>query len=114
MCFVAGQKGNLTERMVSVVLCVGLSVASVLGAVYMLIWQTYVLRVEAVLASVQISFIALEFVFGIISVVTFARSVESSSVLVIGDHGFVLGARRQQFQNFGCFVGKFGAETNFR
>ena len=59
--------------MVSVVLCIGLSIASVFGAVYMLIWQTYVLRVEAVLAAIQIVFIALEFIFGIISVVTFAR-----------------------------------------
>ena len=68
-----GQKGNLTERMISVVLSIGLSIASVFGAVYMLIWQTYVLRIEAVLAAIQIAFIGLEFIFGIISVVTFAR-----------------------------------------
>ncbi len=69
-----GQKGNLTERVIAVVLCIFLSIPSVFGAVYMLIWQTYVLRLEAILAAIQIAFIGLEFVFGLISCITFARA----------------------------------------
>ncbi len=68
--------------MLAVGLCLGLSIASVFGAIYMLIWQTYVLRLEAVLAAMQIAFIGLEVVFGIISLVTFARSVDIARSLL--------------------------------
>ncbi|XP_013400374.1 transmembrane protein 216 isoform X2 [Lingula anatina] len=68
-----GQKGNLTERMLTVVLCIVLSLPTLAGILYILLWQTYVLRVEVILSAIELVFIALELLFGIISVVTFAR-----------------------------------------
>ncbi|CAH1794529.1 unnamed protein product [Owenia fusiformis] len=69
-----GQKGNLTERMVAVVLCIALSIPSLFGALYFLLWQTYVLRIEVILSAIQLAFLGLELIFGVISVVTFARA----------------------------------------
>ncbi|XP_076466464.1 transmembrane protein 216-like isoform X2 [Babylonia areolata] len=69
-----GKKGNLTEQIVGVVISVLLSIPSLLGALFLLLWQTYVLRVEVILSGIQIAFIGLELVFGIISIITFARA----------------------------------------
>ena len=69
----SGQKGNLTERLLAVGLSLALSVPSLFGVLYLLVWQTYVLRIEVILAAIQIAFLGLQFIFGIISVVTFAR-----------------------------------------
>lgn len=69
-----GQKGNLTEQIIGVVISVLLSVPALFGALFLLLWQTYVLRVEVILAGIQIGFIGLQFIFGIISIITFARA----------------------------------------
>ena len=61
--------------MVAVVWSLLLSVVSVMGALYFLLWQTYVLRVEVILCAIQLAFIGLELVFGFISAITFARFV---------------------------------------
>lgn len=67
------QKGNLTERIVGVVISILLSIPAVLGALYLILWQTYVLRVDVILAAIQAAFIGLELVFGIVSMINFAR-----------------------------------------
>lgn len=67
------QKGNLTERIVGVLVSILLSIPAVLGALYLILWQTYVLRVDVILASIQVVLIGLELIFGIISMITFAR-----------------------------------------
>ena len=69
-----GQKGNLTEQMVPVVFSLVLSVPALVGALYFLLWQTYVLRVEVIVTGIQLAFILLEIIFGVIAVATFARS----------------------------------------
>lgn len=69
-----GMKGNLTERVVSVVVSLLLTLPSIFGCLYLIIWQTYVLRLEVIINSVQLAFIALEVLFGIISFITFARA----------------------------------------
>ncbi|XP_052087805.1 transmembrane protein 216-like [Mytilus californianus] len=68
------QKGNLTERIVGVLVSILLSIPAVLGALYLILWQTYVLRVDVILASIQVVLIGLELIFGIISMITFARA----------------------------------------
>lgn len=68
------QKGNLTERIVGVVISILLSIPAVLGALYLILWQTYVLRVDVILAAIQAAFIGLELVFGIVSMINFARA----------------------------------------
>ena len=70
-----GMKGNLTERVVAVVLSLVITVPAVFGNLYLLIWQTYVLRVEVILNAIQLAFMGLEILFGIISCITFARFV---------------------------------------
>ncbi|GFR59253.1 transmembrane protein 216 [Elysia marginata] len=68
-----GRRGNLTEQISGVLICVILSVASVFGVLFVLLWQTYVLRVEVILAAIQLFFIGMEIIFGIISIITFAK-----------------------------------------
>lgn len=68
-----GRRGNLTEQILGVLVCVILSVASVFGVLFILLWQTYVLRVEVILAAIQLFFIGMEIIFGIISIITFAK-----------------------------------------
>merc|ERR1711976_617697 len=69
-----GQKVNLTERVVAVVVSLLLALPSLFGTLYLLLWQTYVLRSEVILVSIQLTFIGLELIFSIISMVTFARA----------------------------------------
>ncbi|KAK3585673.1 hypothetical protein CHS0354_020239 [Potamilus streckersoni] len=67
-------KGNLTERILGVIVSILLSIPAILGAVFILLWQTYVLRADVILAAIQLSFLGLELIFGIISIITFARA----------------------------------------
>ncbi|KAK7107595.1 transmembrane protein 216-like [Littorina saxatilis] len=69
-----GKKGNLTEQIVGVVISVLLSIPALFGALFLLLWQTYVLRVEVILSGIQIAFIGLQLIFGVISIITFARA----------------------------------------
>ncbi|CAG5131564.1 unnamed protein product [Candidula unifasciata] len=68
-----GQKGNLTEQIVGVLVCVILSIPTVFGVLFYLLWQTYVLRVEIILTAIQLFFIGMEFILSIISIITFAK-----------------------------------------
>jgi transmembrane protein 216 len=69
----AGRKGNLTERSLAVAICLVFSLVGALGAIYYLLWQTYVLRCEVILVAIQLVFIGFEVIFSIVSMVTFAR-----------------------------------------
>uniref|UniRef100_A0A0B7A0W5 Transmembrane protein 216 n=1 Tax=Arion vulgaris TaxID=1028688 RepID=A0A0B7A0W5_9EUPU len=69
-----GRKGNLTEQIVGVLVCLILSVPTVFGVLFYLLWQTYVLRVEIILTAIQLVFIGMELIFSIISIITFAKS----------------------------------------
>ncbi|CAE1169523.1 TMEM216 [Acanthosepion pharaonis] len=69
-----GKKGNLTERISSMSASIFLSIPSLIGVLYIAFWQTYVLRIELILASIQTTFISLELIFAILSVITFARA----------------------------------------
>ena len=70
---VAGRKGNLTEQIVGVVISLLLSIPALFATLFLLLWQTYVLRVEVILSGIQIAFIGLQILFGVISIITFAR-----------------------------------------
>ena len=73
MICVLGKKGNLTERGQPVILSVLLSIPSIIGNVFLLVWQTYVLRAELILVAIQLSFIAIEMLLGIVAVILFSR-----------------------------------------
>ena len=70
---IAAQKGNLTEKNIGIILSLLLSVPSILGVLFLLLWQTYVLRVDVVLAGIELGFIGLEMIMGIVSMINFAR-----------------------------------------
>ena len=67
------KKGNKTERIGSVVSSLIITVPSMFGCIYLLVWQTYVLRVEVILNALQLGFIAFEVLLAIIACITFAR-----------------------------------------
>ncbi|XP_025099290.1 transmembrane protein 216-like isoform X2 [Pomacea canaliculata] len=69
-----GKKGNLMEQITGMVISILLSVPALFGAVFLLLWQTYVLRIEIILSGVQLALICVELIFGIISIITFARA----------------------------------------
>ncbi|KAL4233582.1 hypothetical protein ACF0H5_008263 [Mactra antiquata] len=68
------RKGNLTERIVGVIISILLSVPAILGAIFYLYWQTYVTRADVILSGIQLAFLGLELIFGIVSIITFARA----------------------------------------
>ncbi|KAK2154934.1 hypothetical protein LSH36_253g02073 [Paralvinella palmiformis] len=74
-----GRKGNLTERVISVVVSLVLTIPSVFGSIYILIWQTYVLRAEVILVAIELTFLALELIFAIVSIITFARIIVNNT-----------------------------------
>lgn len=78
---VAGYKGNLTEHVLIMVLCLVFTVTSFFGFLYLLLWQTYVLRADVILNSIQIAFIGLEVIFGIVCIIVFARYSNISFLL---------------------------------
>merc|ERR1711972_905400 len=53
----SGWKGNLTESPGSVGVSLALVVPSVLGVLYLLLWQSYVLRLEVVTSSIQLAMV---------------------------------------------------------
>lgn len=69
----AGSRGNLTENAGAVILSVALTVPAGFCAAYALVFQTYVLRLEVILISIQCVYIALQSIFAIVAVATFAR-----------------------------------------
>ncbi|XP_072045648.1 transmembrane protein 216-like [Amphiura filiformis] len=69
-----GKKGNLTEKLMHVGVSLALTLATLIGALYLILWQTYVLRAELILSVILLAFLALETVFSIITIVTFARA----------------------------------------
>lgn len=95
MCVPSGKKGNLTERPQPVGLSLALSIPSIVGCVFLLIWQTYVLRVELILVSVQLSLIGLEFFLGLVAIILFSRWVQ-----VLANHYLELSAIRILIEAF--------------
>ncbi|KAG7162823.1 Transmembrane protein 216-like [Homarus americanus] len=69
-----GKKGNLTERIISLVLSMIFTAPSVLAMLYLLLWQTYVLRLEVILLSIGLVFEGIELLFALLAVVTISKA----------------------------------------
>ena len=54
------------------------TVTSFFGFLYLLLWQTYVLRADVILNSIEIAFIGLEVIFSIVCIIVFSRYINSS------------------------------------
>ncbi|TWW55421.1 Transmembrane protein 216 [Takifugu flavidus] len=74
-----GWKGNLCERSLASCLSLFLLVPCVALAVYVLLLQTFVLRVEFILAAVLLVFYGLELVLGLVSLLAFSREHQLES-----------------------------------
>merc|ERR1711976_1103046 len=66
-------KGNLTESLSSIGISMLLFVPAVLSCVYVLVFQSYVLRLEVILSSIYLTIQGLQFVFGLVCVATFYK-----------------------------------------
>eukprot|EP00112_Aurelia_sp_Birch-Aquarium-sp1_P007392 Seg1804.6 transcript_id=Seg1804.6/GoldUCD/mRNA.D3Y31 product="Transmembrane protein 216" protein_id=Seg1804.6/GoldUCD/D3Y31 len=55
-----GYKGNLAERKISLVYSIILSIPVIVALLYLILWQTYVLRIEIILCSLVLIFVGFE------------------------------------------------------
>ena len=75
MWLTAGYKGNLTESVPLIVASLIFTIVSFFGVLYLLIWQTYVLRADIILASIEMAFIGLEIIMSLLCAVLFSRNL---------------------------------------
>lgn len=68
-----GYKGNLAERTMALVFSVVLGIPVLFIDLFILLWQTYVLRIEVVLVSVALAFLGFEMIFSFAAIFTFKR-----------------------------------------
>ncbi|XP_038132062.1 transmembrane protein 216 [Cyprinodon tularosa] len=69
-----GWKGNLCERSLASLVSLFILIPCTALAVYYLLLQTFVLRLEFILSAVLLCFYGLEFLLGVISISAFSRS----------------------------------------
>ncbi|KAF6039185.1 TMEM216 [Bugula neritina] len=69
-----GMKGNLTERRLATFISISMALTSLTGALYFVLWQTYVLYIEAIIFIIHMALIVLE---TILAIVTFAAVQKS-------------------------------------
>ncbi|PFX27051.1 transmembrane protein 216-like [Stylophora pistillata] len=68
-----GYKGNLAERTMALIFSVVLGIPVLFIDLFILLWQTYVLRIEVVLVSVALAFLGFEIIFSFAAIFTFKR-----------------------------------------
>lgn len=71
-----GRKGNLTRKENSIIVSIILTLPSGLGMLYILLWQSYVLRLEVILCSIQLFFQFTEFICSILCFTSFFVKTE--------------------------------------
>ncbi|XP_048883491.1 transmembrane protein 216 isoform X1 [Brienomyrus brachyistius] len=69
-----GQKGNLCQRSLSLVVSIGVLVPCAVLSVYYLLLQTFVLRLEVILNAVLLCFHSLELLLGLVTISAFSRA----------------------------------------
>ncbi|KAF2358054.1 hypothetical protein FHG87_011191, partial [Trinorchestia longiramus] len=70
----SGERGNLTEKSLFVVVSLILSVPACTVLVYMFMWQTYVLRVEVVVVGAAMALQALQVALALVVLLGLAQS----------------------------------------
>lgn len=68
-----GRRGNLTEKGLPFLLGIILMVPSALATLYFLLWQTYVLRLEIILCSIQLVLLVSELVISVMCLIAMYR-----------------------------------------
>eukprot|EP00128_Syssomonas_multiformis_P017357 Colp12_sorted_trinity150504_noHs@13357 len=69
-----GSKGNLTENSSPLSVSIAFGVPVIFAYLFYLLWQTYVLRIEAILQYIGIAFTGLEMLISVYTVIVFARN----------------------------------------
>lgn len=69
-----GYKGNLAEHTKALVFSLVLGIPVLFIELFILLWQTYVLRIEVILVGIGLAFLGLEFILSIAAILTFQRS----------------------------------------
>jgi len=68
-----GYKGNLAERTMALVFSVVLGIPVLFIELFILLWQTYVMRIEVILVGIGLVFLGLEVILSIAAILTFQR-----------------------------------------
>ncbi|OQR75029.1 transmembrane protein-like [Tropilaelaps mercedesae] len=69
-----GERGNLSEQAFPLLLSCFLSAPAVLSALYYALWQTFVLRLDVVAASMLICFQGAQTVLALVTAISFGRA----------------------------------------
>jgi len=69
-----GSKGNKTQDITLMVIFLILTVPSLLGSIFFLKWQTYILRLDQVVNIVSLIFISCEVLLALLTILTFWRN----------------------------------------
>ncbi|XP_067849594.1 transmembrane protein 216-like [Heptranchias perlo] len=72
-----GSKGNLSQRKVPLTISLGLLAPSTIMAVYYLLLQTYVLRLEVIINAILLVFYAFELILCIVGLICFSSIIIS-------------------------------------
>ncbi|XP_013185161.1 transmembrane protein 80 [Amyelois transitella] len=70
---ILGRRGSLSEKDAPVLISVVLTIPSILGVLYLLIWQVVVLRIEYIWCTLMLAIQSLELVFASMFVVTMCK-----------------------------------------
>ncbi|CAG9794740.1 unnamed protein product [Diatraea saccharalis] len=68
-----GRRGSLSERDKPVMFSVPLTLPSIVGVLYLLIWQEVVLRIEYIWCTLMLSLQMLEFMFAVMFIATMCK-----------------------------------------
>ncbi|XP_018328101.2 transmembrane protein 216-like [Agrilus planipennis] len=73
---VLGRKGNLTESNWTVLIAILLTLPSIMGVFYFMLWQSLVLRLEYIMCTIQLCFQTAEVVFGVLCLLPICKKTE--------------------------------------
>nr|CAH7761201.1 unnamed protein product [Callosobruchus chinensis] len=73
---ILASRGNLTEKKWPVIVALLLTVPSLLGVVYLMVWQSEILRFEYIICALQLGFCTAEIVTGVLCLFSCCQSPE--------------------------------------
>ncbi|XP_019866256.2 transmembrane protein 216-like [Aethina tumida] len=73
---ILARRGNLTEKKWPVFIAILLTIPSSVGVIYIMIWQSEVLRFEYIICAIQLGLQIIEIVTGILCLLPFCKTPE--------------------------------------
>ena len=70
-----GKRGNLTNKAIFIFVNILFHIPSILSLIYLVMWQTYILRIELIVVNIAIIFNGLEFIMALIAMIRVNRSI---------------------------------------